>query len=140
MPPKSTAAVLRLVPQRPGCGDCAIAGLATIMGRDYEVVLVAAARAAKGDIAVRGIYGTDIRLIARKLGVRLKAKKWHQVDQDEETGVVAVRARMNLVDYVEHLVVFDRGNVIDLRDLTIWDVDAFASHYSADYLVFWGVA
>ncbi len=138
MPPKS--AILRLVQQRPGCGDCAIAALATILGIDYETVLVAAARVAKGDISVRGIYGTEIIKIAKKLGVTLKAKKWPKVDQDEDTGIVAVHARMNGPDFGEHVVVFDRGNVIDLRDLTIWEADAFTAHYAADYLVFWGMA
>ncbi len=122
--------VLQLVFQREGNKDCAIAGLATILGCSYEQVLVAAARSTKGDL-FKGLDEDEMHATARRLGRRLKQVPWEKVDEDEATGLVDMQGRFNGESYEHHLALLLNGQIIDLDNRTVWKPDLFFTHYAA---------
>lgn len=130
--PDQRVAILRIVPQRGEHSDCAIAALASLYGRDYETVLLAAGRATKRDVLVNGLHSTEMTRVARKIGERLRVIPWDAVDEDEDTGIMHVKARIHGETYEDHVVLFHCGSVIDLRGPALWDFDVFVKHFAAD--------
>jgi hypothetical protein len=128
----SAPAILRIVLQREGQSDCAIATLASYIGRSYEEVLVAASRVTKGDVLKGGLHGTEIERTSRKLGCRLKRVAWESVAEDDVLGMLYVKGRFNGEKYEEHAVLYRDGTIIDCRDGTFWPSDAYFKHYAAD--------
>lgn len=130
--PASRVSVLRLVMQREGHADCALAALASYLGVTYEDVLLAAGRVTKNNVLKAGLHGTEIVRVAGRLGVKLRSTAWDRVDQDEDTGILIVLARINGQAYEEHCVIFHKGSIIDLRDGTLWASDVYCRHFAAD--------
>jgi hypothetical protein len=110
-----------------GTADCGIACLAMFLRRDYEDVLIAAARI-NPNVWHTGVYFKDFVRTAKQLGV----KAWwrHMSDLDSATGVLWVTYRDNPR---EHVVLVIEGSVIDPdAPLCLWDdVDDFVGHYNA---------
>lgn len=124
-------AIFRIVLQRDGHGDCAIAALASLFGRSYEHVLSAAARSMKGD-ALKGMDEDEMVRTSRRLHSRLRKVTWDQVDEEEAVGLLDMQGRFNGEKYEHHLVLLVEGTVIDLRDGTVWPrLDAYLTHYAA---------
>jgi ABC-type bacteriocin/lantibiotic exporter with double-glycine peptidase domain len=126
------AAVLHVVLQSERHGDCAIATLASYLGRTYEEVLFAAARVSRGDVLERGLHTTEMVRIAKRLGTKLRELQWERVDVDEATGILTVNARIHDQTYALHTVLFRHGDIIDCRDGTVWDSDIYMKHFAAD--------
>lgn len=130
--PASRVAILRLVLQRGEHADCAIATLASYLGVSYEEALLAANAATRNDVLRTGLHGSDMVRAAKRLGVTLKSTQWDRVDQDDDTGILFVMARIHGQTYEEHCVIFHQGSIIDLRDGTLWASDVYYRHFAAD--------
>lgn len=130
--PGQRAAVLHVVLQSERHGDCAIATLASYLGRSYEEVLFSAARVSRADVLDRGMFTGEMQKVAKRLGSVLKAKAWDRVDHDEATGILHVKARIHGENYSDHLVLYRRGDILDCRDGTLWDSDVYFKHFAAD--------
>ena len=126
------SALLHIVLQSDRHGDCAIATMASYLGRTYEEVLVEVARVTRGDVLSRGLYNGQMFKVAKRLGQTLKAKPWDRVDPDEATGILYVKARIHGQEYADHLVLYRHGDIIDCRDGTLWDADVYLKHFAAD--------
>jgi hypothetical protein len=118
--------VVRLIPKR-GENDCAVATLASYLRRDYEEVLVAAAKV-RPTVWAAGMYCTDVARVAARLGVRGRWLKSFDVDND--SGVLWVSYNDN---GLEHMVLLDEGKIFELdhNPVTMWDTEQFFGHYNA---------
>lgn len=83
-PKRLPQAFTRLVPKR-GTNDCAVAAIASFLGRDYEEVLIAASRANK-DIWRDGLTGKHHVSVCSRLGV--KTRWFRKFDLEDDTGVL----------------------------------------------------
>jgi hypothetical protein len=114
---------LRLVPQRHET-DCSVAALATLFGVTYEEALLAV-----GDVGVikgSGVMVKAIKLAAVTLGCPLRLKR--QIDLNNDIGIAGIRfAGKNM----EHVVILREGLIIDLQDMTVWDVDDYLDIHKA---------
>jgi hypothetical protein len=99
-------ACIRLVTQR-GKNDCAIACLATYLGRDYEEVLIAAGRVSR-TVWSAGLSGPEHVKVARALGVT--AKWTRSFNLDEDTGILGVSYTD---DDLAHDTVLIEGRIFD---------------------------
>jgi hypothetical protein len=122
--------LLRIVPQRDGQTDCAIAALASYLCITYEAALLAVGRVSKRDPLSAGTHHTELLKAARRLGYHLRVVPWDRVDQDDATGILHVHGRFIEEKYEDHLVIFRRGDVIDCRDGTVWDADVYLKHFA----------
>jgi hypothetical protein len=130
--PAQRVAVLRIVPQRGEHADCAIATLASLLGLEYETVLLAAGRVTKRNVLTGGLHSTEMARTARALGATIKVLPWDRVDQDEDTGILHLKARIHGESYEDHVVLFHCGSVIDLRGPALWDFDVYVKHFAGD--------
>ncbi len=123
-------AILRIVLQRDGHGDCAISALASLLGKSYEQVLVAAARSTKGDV-LKGLNDDEFEATAKCLKAPVRKVAWEKVDEDEAVGLVEMQGRFNGEKYEHHLALLVEGRVVDLRDGTWRSTEAYFTHYAA---------
>lgn len=130
MPKKPPLGALQLVFQREGARDCAIAGLATLLGCTYEQVLVAAARSTKGDV-LKGLDEDEMQATARRLHCPIRKVAWDQVDEDEAVGLIDMQGRFTGETYEHHLALLDEGRIIDLDNRTRMDPETYFTHYAA---------
>lgn len=101
----------RLYPKR-GESDCAIAAMATVFRRDYEEVLIAAAKV-RPHAWKSGLHWIDMPRVARRLKVKTRTRKVlggvPDFDMENETGVLWVGYRDRTS---EHCVVLLEGGWI----------------------------
>lgn len=124
--PQLPHAVIRLYPKR-GENDCGIATLASYLRRDYEEVLIAAAKVAPR-VWQAGVYCNDFVRIARRLGVGVR---WHKTfDLDVDTGVLWVSYNDR---NMEHVVLLDEGRIYDNdhNPVSVWTPEDWFGHYNA---------
>lgn len=104
-------------------GDCGVAALAMFLNTTYEAVLVVASRIAPR-VLKRGMFGTEIMLVAKEFGreVWLKPK----VNLDDDTGILCVRYR----DNSEHVVYLINGLVFEPTGGAVWDAETYVKCFS----------
>lgn len=113
-------------PQR-GKRDCGVATLATLLGRSYEEVLVAAASMSP-NVLKKGLYASDLARIALSLGSSLK-RRVGQIDLDETTGILEVKLKNGR----EHFVFLANGLVFDPQEPgQAWDAYTYVRHFKAE--------
>jgi hypothetical protein len=103
--------------------DCAVACLSMLLGKPYEIVLLAF----RHNVIEEGASIKQMQGAVRRLGHKLL---WQQrlIDYAEDTGVVVISSpRWGKYD---HLVVVKEGLIVD-TDATIWEPDVFMSAYEA---------
>lgn len=105
-------------------GDCAIAALAMFLGRPYATVAEAARRVAR-HAETKGLYTTQIRRVAKALGVQLE-KRRHSLE-GPYTGLLTTKRK---ADKREHVVVLFQGVVLDPLDGLLWDYDTWLNKTS----------
>lgn len=125
---KLADATYRIIPKR-GKNDCAIAVLATYLQREYEDVLLAAAKVRK-DVWGTGLAFDQIPKVARRLGV---TTRWYRVgafDIEEATGVLWVGYH-DVSN--QHVVFLHEGQIFDPEHnpVSMWDHDDFMRHMAA---------
>jgi hypothetical protein len=105
--------LVSMVPQRHP-KDCVPAVLAMYLGISYEDALVALNKEAPGLIR-RGVYFTELRRAAKKMGVALKERRrWDVEDAD---GIAHIRFRNG----ANHVVLIRAGLAWD-TDFTVWEL------------------
>lgn len=104
--------IFKITPQRTD-SDCAISCLSTYTGRDYETVLIAAARAAKVE---NGMWMPQIQRVAAELGVKFVQKRKGRYNLEKDTGILDV-GNYRREEY--HVCILWAGRVID-TDGTVW--------------------
>lgn len=97
--------------------DCGIAALAMLLGHPYREVSEVALSVVSKTVHKSGMWATDIRRIAKALGVKMYTKK---VLPEDGTGLLAVCRPGE-----HHLTVMFQGVVINPADGLIWDYDAY---------------
>lgn len=109
MPPRALPEdAIRLHVKR-GKNDCAIAALASYLGRDYEEVLIAASKVSK-HFWTNGLNGPDHIRVARRLGFR--GARWTKAfDVETERGVLWLQYHDSAER--EHSVVLIDGLIFD---------------------------
>lgn len=117
------APILRVVVQRHAM-DCGVACLAMICGVSYENALVAIAQD-QPNVCIVGVWCTELRRAAKRLGFKLKAKR--RVDLAEDTGILNLSSSKWRSD---HVVVLREGLIVE-TDGTLWEPDVFLRHYEA---------
>jgi hypothetical protein len=119
-------AVYRVFPKR-GENDCAVAALAIVLKRDYEDVLIAAAKISP-TVWRAGLHGTDMIKVAKRLGVAMRWKP--QLDPDEDIGVLWVSHRDSTK---EHCVVLLEGWILEPEHnpVSLWRVDEYYAAQNA---------
>ena len=124
--PPLPSAVYHLVSKR-GAADCAIASLAFLTRREYEEVLIAAAKV-DPHVWRTGLHATDMVKVAKRLQV--KAKWVASFDPEEEIGVLWVSYHDSTK---EHIVVLMEGWVFDPEHnpVSVWRYDEFCSANNA---------
>lgn len=100
-------ASIRLFPKQ-GKNDCAIACLASYLGRDYAEVLIAASRVSK-TFWTAGLSGVEHVRVARRLGVKTKWTK--TFDLNDDIGVLFVTYHDNSTQ--QHDVLLIEGRIFD---------------------------
>jgi hypothetical protein len=108
--------ILRFELQR-AAGDCAIACLATISGKSYEDILVAAAKEKKVGCAPHetGLYMTAVVSIAKRIGYPLKKKR--KCDFQKDKGILSVEFGNGL--RLPHVIVLLAGLLFE-TDGSVW--------------------
>ena len=117
------SAATRLHPKR-GSHDCAVAAIASLIRRDYEEVLMAAARVAP-QFWSEGLTAAQHVSICRRLGV--KTTWLRAFDLEEDRGVLWVEYHDTAA---KHSIYLDAGKVYDSdhNPVTMWDVDDYLRH------------
>jgi hypothetical protein len=108
-----------------GKADCTIAAMATIFRRDYEEVLIAAAKVSP-TVWKAGLACTEMLKVAHRL--KVKARWKHNPDFEDDIGVLIVGYNDKIED---HAVVLIEGWIIDpeWRPPTMWHhIDFFREH------------
>jgi hypothetical protein len=103
-------------------GDCGIAALAMFLNTTYEAVLVVASRIVPR-VLKKGLFGTQMQLIAEEFGrtVRVKPK----VDLDADIGVLFIQ----YPDNTEHAVYLINGLVFEPTGGRVWDADTYIKSF-----------
>ena len=117
------APILRVVTQRHSM-DCGVACLAMLLGVSYENALVAIAQDAPNVCAV-GIWTTELRRAAKRLGFTLKAKR--RIDLETDTGILNLSSAKWQSD---HVVILREGLIVE-TDGTLWEPEIFLRHHQA---------
>lgn len=120
MPRKKPVAVthlpiLRITTQR-GNNDCGVAAIATITGKRYEDVLLAAGK----NIMDTGMTVQEILTTLEKLGMPFKWTK--RIRLDEDWGILGVSTPKRTSP--EHVCVLYDGHIYD-TDGSVWEADDF---------------
>ena len=100
--------------------DCAVACLASFLGRSYEEILIAAALQTP-EILHRGMVNTDLISTARQFGVLLRIKL-PSIDLEEDSGILGVRVKGAKC---EHAVVLSNGLIYDPSTGNVWDAEMY---------------
>jgi len=107
---------LKLVPQRHD-QDCLICCLAMLLGTSYEATLLAVSKV-KPDSGTHGLYWTDARKAARKLGYKVRTVRTKRTYPSLIGVLDCVPTR---VDQLHHAVMILRGVVVDPHNQSVWD-------------------
>jgi len=108
-------------PQR-HAGDCGVVALAMALGVPYEQVFARCPTAGRDGLTAR-----QLQALARTFGVRLRATK--RIDCDDDTGILGVEFATH-----GHWCYLDRGRIIDPPE--VWDADVYlANGATADVLL-----
>ncbi len=99
-------ASIRLITQR-GKNDCAIASLATYLGRCYEEVLIAACQVSK-TVWSAGLSGPEHIKVAQRLGIRTRWVRRFNIEED--TGILGISYTD---DALSHDTVLIEGKIFD---------------------------
>ena len=100
--------------------DCAVACLASFLGRSYEEILIAAALLSP-KILYNGMQNEDMTGVAHQFGVLLRRKDAH-IDLEEDSGILGVRVRGHKDD---HAVVLTNGRIYDPATGNDWDAEMY---------------
>ena len=103
--------------------DCAVACLASFLGRSYEEVLIAAALLTP-EILYRGMETEDMIATASQFSVQL-VLKLPPIDVDEDSGILGIRVRGQKD---EHAVVLSNGLIYDPATGNVWDAEIYLQH------------
>lgn len=106
------------VPPRLRSNDCATWALSVVTGKPYAEVL-AAVEKVDHRAGEQGLYWTQVRRIAKRLGVTLRTKRTAVLEED--AGILSVR----FPDGTFHAVVLLQGPVILDADGTVWNADDY---------------
>jgi hypothetical protein len=108
--------ILKFEPQR-ASGDCGISCLATLSGKSYEDILVAAATEKRAGRSPHesGLYMTSIVNIAKRVGYPLRKKRNCNLLTDK--GILAIN--YSNVLRLPHVVVLMCGMLFD-TDCSVW--------------------
>ena len=104
-----------------GEADCAVTALAMYLGRPYREVSEAAMRTSP-HVHQRGLWATEMRRIAKRLGVTLRSVRAPVPNITERTGILCVKRKA-----VEHAAVLFQGVLIDPRDGQLWDLETWVA-------------
>lgn len=96
--------------------DCGVCCFVMLCGLSYEAALVAMVGVDE-KLATNGLYFTQIKKAAQKLGIKLKSLPRGRYDLSDAVGILSVKFR----DKTEHAVVVFRGCVIDPEGGVVWD-------------------
>lgn len=130
-----TFPLIRIVPSKSSeiVGDCGICALGTLLHKTYEDIVVIADQF-YGASWKNGLWATQIIAIAEQFGVELIKRRKYDLDVD--TGIlickVIERYPNTKPKAQDHAVLLHDGKIFDW-DMTVWDPDAFKSHYSAKF-------
>lgn len=119
-------AAYRIAPKH-GEADCAVAALAFILRRDYEDVLIAAARVSP-HVWRSGLHATDMVKIARRLKIKVR---WSpRFDPDEDIGLLWTSHHDSTK---EHCVVLIEGWVFELEHtpVSLWRYSEYCAAHNA---------
>lgn len=106
--------------------DCGVATLATLLGRSYEDVLLAAAKISP-NVLKKGLYSSDLARIAESLDSKLK-RHVGQIDLDDKTGILEIKLKNGR----EHFVFLVNGLVYDPQEINqLWDAYTYIRHHKA---------
>jgi ABC-type bacteriocin/lantibiotic exporter with double-glycine peptidase domain len=98
--------------------DCAVACLVMLLGVSYEAALLAIAQV-DPHVATNGLFFTQLKKVAKRLGFKLKSVRKGRYSLDESTGILGVKLKDG---NVEHAVILFRGTIIDPEeDGVVWD-------------------
>ena len=87
--------------------DCGVATLATLIGRSYEEVLIAAVSISP-NVLKKGLFSTDLQRIASMFEIVL-IRRTGEFDIDEHNGIL----ELCFPNKREHLVVLMNGLIFD---------------------------
>jgi ABC-type bacteriocin/lantibiotic exporter with double-glycine peptidase domain len=99
--------------------DCAVASLAMYPSKPYRKVSEIALTITP-NVHKEGLWTEQMQLIARKLGVKLVARKAVVEDLDDATAILCVSKR-----HVEHAVMLFQGVVYNPADGQMWDLETW---------------
>lgn len=100
--------------------DCAVACLASFLGRSYEEVLIAAALLTPA-ILTRGMNNEDMIGTARQFGVVL-SRKTPPIRIEEDSGILGVKIKGA---HDEHAVVLSNELIYDPFTGNVWDAEMY---------------
>jgi len=103
--------------------DCAVAALASFLGRSYEEVLIAAALLTP-EILYRGMENADMIGTARQFGICLLPKA-PPIDIEEDSGILGVKVK-GVKD--EHALVLSNGLIYDPSTGNVWDAEIYLNN------------
>lgn len=123
---------MRLVLQR-GIGDCGIAAICTLAELSYEDVYIAAAKVDTQHRCKSGAQWTQLRQIAKAIGLTARLKRRPVLDEDE--GLLAVQWLPTSKHYGGafgwHLVALAHGVIADPADGMVLPPDEYLSRSHA---------
>lgn len=104
-----------------GASDCAVAAMAMYLNMPYRRVSEAA-MAITPKVHLRGLYETEMRATAKRLGVTLTAHRAPVPDISERTGILCVKTRR-----VQHAAVLFEGVIVDPKDGQLWNLETWVA-------------
>jgi ABC-type bacteriocin/lantibiotic exporter with double-glycine peptidase domain len=108
----ASPAIIEPIAQK-NAGDCSIACLAMLLGLPY-VEVSSMALSLYPTAGTEGLWTTEIKRVALKLGHKLQTKK--PVEIETSTGILVLR---------DHVVILFQGVIVDPADGLIYDYDTY---------------
>ena len=119
-----TLPVVQIVTQK-AAGDCGIVVLAMYLGKSYEDVFAATVQETNAHIHNDGMWVTQIKRVAKALGVTLRRQKaWNM---DEDAGMLILDGSRR-TDGMHHVVLLKAGLIFNTDGL-VWEPDVFLKHF-----------
>ena len=102
---------IRVCPQRHK-NDCCVCCLVMLTGVSYEAALIAIGSVKTAAFATNGLYFTEVKRVAKKLGFELRSVRKGRYSLTESVGILGARF-WDGQKHVEHAVLLFHGMVID---------------------------
>lgn len=115
------SAIIRVIPQRHPA-DCGVACLAMFLGVSYEDALLAVGAVEKR-VLKRGLWTSQIKAAAKRLGTKLRTVRGYDVEND--SGILGMRGGKKW-EFMEHCVVLSHGMIFD-TDGSVWEPELYVS-------------